>query len=189
MKKKSLFIVFCILSLYIKINAQSGAVVSVGLTTGYTDNPIVNHTNGFQSGWHASLSARFADGNWYLRPGLELHKVLLEASNLIEPFADRPSVYLLKIPTQIGYKVLNTKFFDIHLQAGLQTTYTLKIQENAYGYNHDKIRDFQFGALFGAAVDLGPLVLSMSYERAFTEMFTDTGFKADYFIYGIGFYF
>ena len=39
-------------------NAQSGAVIGVGASLGYTDNPAVMAKAGALSGWHISVTAR-----------------------------------------------------------------------------------------------------------------------------------
>jgi len=169
--------------------AQSGAVISVGYSSGFTDYSLATANGGFMSGWNAGIVGRFGDGKFFIRPGLELHKIYLESANKAELFTDRKSAYFLKIPAQIGYRIINLEKFKLIAMGGVQVSYIWSIQENALGLNHDTMKDFQLGALFGGGIDLGPLVFCVQFEKGLSELYTGTSKKSDYVIYTLGFSF
>lgn len=169
--------------------SQSGMVASVGVSMAFSDNPAVNKPNEVMSGWHASLSGRFGNRNLFLRPGLELHKVKLQSKEMLDPFSNLPAAYFLKIPLQIGYKLINTEAFKLRLMGGGQFCYTAFIEENELGLDHNSINDASFGALVGAGVDFGPLVVDFNFEKGLTALYHDTDYKTDYIFVSIGFFF
>ncbi len=184
------FILIALLALISQVNyAQSGVVASVGLSMAFTDNPQTNAPDEVISGMHAGLTGRFGANRLYLRPGLELHKLKLKSKIMLDPFSDLPDVYFLKIPLQLGYKLINTDRFKFRLMAGAQFSYTCFIEENKLGLNHDVINDASFGALVGAGVDFGPLVIDVNFEKGLTAFYHDTDYKTDYILISLGFFF
>lgn len=169
--------------------SQSGMVASVGLSMAFSDNPAVNKPDELMSGMHASITGRFGANNLFLRPGLELHKVKLQSKEMLDPFSNLPAAYFLKFPLQIGYKVINTEAFKLRLMGGGQFSYTAFIQENELGLDHNSINDVSLGALVGAGVDFGPLVIDVNFEKGLTALYNDTDYKADYIIVSLGFFF
>ena len=109
--------------------AQSGAVISVGYSSGFTDYSLATANGGFMSGWNAGIVGRFGDGKFFIRPGLELHKIYLESANKAELFTDRKSAYFLKIPAQIGYRIINLEKFKLIAMGGVQVSYMVHPRE------------------------------------------------------------
>ncbi|HRI32115.1 MAG TPA: outer membrane beta-barrel protein [Saprospiraceae bacterium] len=169
--------------------AQSGAVLSVGLSLMDSKNLKITKSGQHHNGWHASLTGRFGPDFWYLRTGLELHKIALSSSNTIELFQDIPHTYLLKIPVQIGARLIKTDLFKLRLAAGGQVSYISVIQDNDQNLNHNTMSDLQFGILGTIGIDLNNFTLDLSYEKGITELYTDTGFEANYWIMSAGFFF
>ena len=168
---------------------QTGLVLSVGMTMGFTDNPATNPAREVISGFHGSISGRFGADKWYLRPGLELHKVKLQSQNVFDPFTTEASLYMLKIPAQIGYRLIKSNPFSLRLVGGFQFSYIISIQDNDIGLDHDTMKDTQLGTLIGAGIDLGALTVDLNFEKGFTELYTDTGYKSDYIFISLGFLF
>ena len=169
--------------------SQSGVVASVGLSMAFSDNPLVNKPNELMSGMHASLTGRLGTNNLFLRPGIELHKVKLLSKEMLDPFFFFFAAYFLKIPLQLGYKLINTDAFKFRLMAGGQFTYTAFIEDNELGLDHNSINDVSFGALIGAGLDFGPLAIDVNFEKGLTELYHDTNYKTDYIVVSLGFFF
>lgn len=169
--------------------SQSGMVASVGLSMAFSDNPAVNKPEEVMSGMHASLTGRLGSKNLFLRPGLELHKVKLQSKEMLDPFSNLPAAYFLKIPLQIGYKLINTEAFKFRIMGGGQFSYTAFIEENELGLDHNSINDVSFGALVGAGLDFGPLVIDVNFEKGLSALYHNTDYKADYIFVSLGFFF
>jgi hypothetical protein len=171
------------------VQAQSGAVASIGLSLMQTDNPDVSSDGNFNHGFHLSLTTRLGKDFWYLRTGAEVHKIELKASSKVVLFPQEPSAFFLKVPAQIGARILNTSLLKIRLLAGGQLTYLLHVEDNNFDLNHDTMTDFQGGLLFGGGIDLGPFTFDVNYERSLTKLYKPRSNKADFIIFSAGFFF
>ncbi len=169
--------------------AQSGLVLGGGISLGYTDNPLTAGDGKVISGFHVSLNGRFGQDIWYLRPGLELHILKLEGEKLLDPFSDKAAMYVLKVPAQIGLRLIKTELFSLRLAGGFVFSYVTSIQENSISLNHDTVTDTQFGSLIGLGIDLGPICLDLHFEKALTELYKDTDYSIDYFFITAGIFF
>lgn len=146
-------------------------------------------SNGAQSGWHVGLTTRLGEDFWYWRLGLEVHKVNLKSSSTFRLFNDQESAFFVKFPIQLGARVLKRDQFGVHVAAGANASYVWSIEDNNFGLDHNSITDVQLGALVGAGVDFGPLVVDFNFEKGLTKLYTDTDFKADYWFLSLGFFF
>ena len=184
---------FLILALFasicVSLNAQSGVVLAAGVSMAYTDNPATSAKGQFISGYHGSLTGRLGADNWYLRPGIELHKMKLLPKKILDPFSDDPSMYLLKFPAQIGVRLLKKDNFNVRIAGGLQFTYTVSVQKNSLDLDLNTITENQFGALIGAGMDLGVMTIDVNFEKGLTELYKGKGYKADYIFVTAGFLF
>ena len=108
---------------------------------------------------------------------------------MLAPFTNKPAMYLLKFPAQIGLRLLKTENFNLRIAAGMQFSYTYSIQKNTMDINHDTVEDTQFGAMLGAGIDLGFIAIDVNFEKGMTELYTDTGYTSDYVFVTAGFFF
>ncbi|MBK7303631.1 MAG: hypothetical protein IPI90_10335 [Saprospiraceae bacterium] len=163
MKNLIALFLLAFLLLGFRAKAQSGAVASIGLSLMQTDNPDVSSDGNFNHGFHLSLTTRLGKDFWYLRTGAEVHKIELKANSKVVLFPQDPSAFFLKIPAQIGARIINTSLFKVRLLAGAQLTYLMHIEDNNFNLNHDTMTDFQEGFLFGGELTLGrlPLILTL----------------------------
>lgn len=200
MHKSSLFLIYnfmkalilflsVFLSVLSPVNCQSGLTISVGLTMAFTDNPATNPSGELISGFHGGLNGRFGSNKWYFRPGIELHKVKLHSENLVNPFSEIPSAYFLKVPAQLGLRLIKTENFVFRILGGFQFSYLVSIQDNDFFLDHDTMTDTQIGALIGAGIDLGPLVIDFNFEKGLSELYKNLGYKSDYIYLSAGFLF
>ncbi|HUN15374.1 MAG TPA: hypothetical protein PK622_01110 [Saprospiraceae bacterium] len=173
-----------------EIFAQSGAVIGVGASLGYTDNPVVMADAGALSGWHISVTARLGPNFWYLKPGLELHKMNLLSSSVFNPFAEsNPATYIVKAPVQIGARVFKIGNLLFRASAGIGSNFIWSIEKNSLNLNHNTMRDLHFGALGGLGIDLGKFAIDFNFEKGFSELYKDTGYKVDYITVTAGLFF
>ena len=71
-----------------QLKAQTGLVAAAGVSMGYTNNPATSGVGKMISGYHGSLTGRFGSTNWYIRPGIEVHKMNLLPEKMLNPFSD-----------------------------------------------------------------------------------------------------
>jgi hypothetical protein len=190
MKFLEVITMFILLSLCdLKVSAQVKFEFAGGCSLGYPDNPQTAMIKGAQSGWHVGLESCLGENLWYLRLGLELHKMAISTTRLFNPFEQHPTIYFLKIPTQAGLRVFRVDNFVVRVQAGGMTSYITSIQENDLGLNNNLMTDFQFGALVGAGLDFGPLAIDFNFEKGLSTLYKNTKYKADYCFLSLGFFF
>ena len=171
-------------------NAQSGAVIGVGASLGYTDNPAVMAKAGALSGWHISVTARLGPYFWYLKPGLELHKMNLLSSSVFNPFAEsNPATYIVKAPVQIGARVFKIGNLLFRASAGIGSNFIWSIEKNTLSLDHNTLRDLHLGALGGLGLDIGPFAIDFQFEKGFTELYKSTDYKIDYVTVTTGIFF
>lgn len=184
------FILLVLLTcIYIRINAQSGIVLGGGATMGFTDNPATSAKGQMLSGYHGSLTGRLGKNYWYLRPGVEVHKVQLLPHKMLDPFRDEPGMVMVKFPAQLGLRLIKTENFNLRITGGMQFTYILSIEDNTENFNFETLQETQFGALVGAGLDLGFMTFDVNFEKGMTELYTDTGYTSDYIFMTVGFLF
>jgi hypothetical protein len=186
MKLQIELIIIFICSMMIHIHAQSKVVIGGGISMAYTDNPATSEKGQMINGYHGSLTARFGSTDWYIRPGLELHKMKMLPESTLNPFEDGPYMFILKVPAQLGLRLINTDNFGLRIQGGMQFSYVVSIQKNINNFNHNTITDTQFGALIGGGIDLGFVSIDVNFEKGLTELYTKTGYKSDYIIITAG---
>lgn len=186
MKAIFLIPVICIFLDVITLNAQSVIVAGLGVSMGYADNPATSKDGEMLSGFHGSVSGRFGSKFWYLRPGIEIHKMQLFPHKMLDPFLDEPCMYLLKFPLQIGARLIKTEQFNFRIAGGMQFSYTASIQKNDQDLNSKTITDSQWGALLGAGIDLGPITFDVNFEKGLTELYKGTKYTVDYVIITAG---
>ncbi|MBK6571387.1 MAG: outer membrane beta-barrel protein [Saprospiraceae bacterium] len=189
MKNLIALFLLAFLLLGFRAKAQSGAVASIGLSLMQTDNPDVSSDGNFNHGFHLSLTTRLGKDFWYLRTGAEVHKIELKANSKVVLFPQDPSAFFLKIPAQIGARIINTSLFKVRLLAGAQLTYLMHIEDNNFNLNHDTMTDFQGGLLFGGGIDLGPFTFDINFERGLTKLYKPNDKKADFLMFSAGFFF
>lgn len=170
-------------------NAQSGAVIGVGASLGYTDNPAVMAKAGALSGWHISVTARLGPDFWYLKPGLELHKIQLESSGGFDPFKESPAMFIVKGPVQLGARIFKVGNLLFRASAGLGTNFIWSIEKNTLSLDHNTLRDLHLGALGGLGLDIGPFAIDFQFEKGFTELYKSTDYKIDYVTVTTGIFF
>ena len=187
---KILFIILVLLAAVgIKLNAQSGLVLAAGVSMAYTDNPATSEKGKMISGFHGSLSGRIGSKSWYYKPGLELHVMQFYPEKVLNPFTYKPAMYFLKVPSQIGLRLVKADNFNLRVAGGFQFSFTLSIDDNKDNFNGNTIKDVQTGALLGAGIDLGPISIDVNFEKGLTELYTNTGYTADYLLISAGVFF
>lgn len=188
MKIQSIILVL-LTSVGINLNAQSGFVVAAGASMAYTDNPATSEKGKMISGFHGSLSGRIGCKNWYYRPGLELHVMQFYPEKVLNPFTNKPAMYFLKVPSQIGLRIIKADNFNLRVAGGFQFSFTVSIDDNNDNFNKNTIKDVQTGALIGAGIDLGPISIDVNFEKGLTELYSNTGYTADYLFISAGVFF
>ncbi len=187
---KMKFILFITGFLYsLTLYTQSGLILGSGISMAYTDNPNRSMKGEMFSGFHISLTGRFGSDSWYLKPGVEFHRIKIQSRELLNPFTDEPALSILKFPAQLGLKLVNLKQFKFRIMAGGQFSYVASIDDNTFTIDHDSVRDTQFGALLGAGIDLSWLSIEINFEKGLTEYYTGTNYITDYLFFTLGFFF
>jgi hypothetical protein len=169
--------------------SQSGLSVVAGVSMSYTDNPNTSSKGEMINGFHAGLNGRIGRNYWFFKPGVELHVMKFYPEKLLNPFSDKPAMYLIKVPAQIGVRLFKTDFMALRVAGGLQFSFTAGFDNNSDNFNHNTIKDTQLGTLIGAGIDLGPMCIDVNFEKGLTELYTGTGYKADYIFISAGFFF
>ena len=113
----------------------------------------------------------------------------LVPEKILDPFSNLPAMYLLKFPAQLGLRIVKSENFNLRITGGFQFSYTISIEKNSLGLNHNTITDTQVGALFGAGLDLGPITFDVNFEKGMTEFYTNTGYTSDYILISAGVFF
>jgi hypothetical protein len=178
-----------VLFAFTQMHAQNGIVATAGVSMAYTDNPATSAEGEMISGFHVGLSGRIGKQIWYLKPGIELHVMQLKPEKLLNPFTYDPAMYLLKVPAQIGLKLVQKDNFKLRVAGGFQFSFTTSIDNNSEGLNKQTVKDTQLGALIGAGIDLGPVCIDFNFEKGLTELYSNTGYTADYIFISAGFLF
>lgn len=168
---------------------QSGLVAFAGVSVMGTDNPQITKSGAWNHGWHLGLTTRLGKGWLYGRLGAELHKLNLEGSDKIELFTGRSAAYLVKFPIQAGAYLIKKQDFKLRLEAGPQVSWTSYLEDNDLNLGYDNFRDFQAGILVRAGIDLGLFTIDAGREWGLSELYTDTGYKADFWFVSAGFFF
>jgi hypothetical protein len=187
--KTNLILLVIVIASCTQIRAQNALIISGGVSMAYTDNPATSADGEMISGFHIGLSGRIGKQNWYLKPGVELHIMQLKPEKLLNPFTNDPAMYLLKVPAQIGLKLLQKENFKFRVAGGFQFSFTTSIDKNTEGLNKQTVKDTQLGALIGAGIDLGPVCIDLNFEKGLTELYSNTGYTADYIFISLGFLF
>ncbi|MBK9109433.1 MAG: outer membrane beta-barrel protein [Saprospiraceae bacterium] len=175
----------CLISTTV-LKGQIGIVAYTGLSLMYTPNPITNPENGFMSGYHFGIKALYGK-KLFVEPGVSLHIMQQSAQKNLDPFNGNPSIYLLKIPLQMGYRLLETKDFGLRASAGGNLSFTTSVDENVINLNGGSVKDVQFGILLGGGLDFGVLSVDVVFEKGIIPFYALNDYKADFFFISVGF--
>jgi hypothetical protein len=140
-------------------------------------------------GWNVGLTTRLGKNFWFVNTGLEIHHLKLNSSENFEVFSHSPGCYFLKIPLQLGGRLIRLKQFLFRATAGLRGTYLLSIQDNSLALDHNTMTDLQYGLVVGLGIDLGPLTFDILYEKGMNELYKGTGHPMNFLTCNIGFFF
>lgn len=176
----------CCLFLANVLNGQTGIVAYTGLSLMYTPNPVTNPDDGFISGYHFGIKGLFGK-RIYVEPGASFHILKQTAQSNLDPFNGNPSIYLLKFPLQLGYRILESKDFGLRVSAGGNLSFTTAIDKNTLNLNANSIKDAQFGVLIGGGLDFGVLSVDVHFEKGIIPFYTFRDYKADFFYISVGF--
>lgn len=186
---KSILILFLIMS-QLTLYGQSGAVVHVGSSLAFSDNPTTNDSSESFKGWNLGLGARFGSGFWYLAPRLELHKMQLLSTPKFDPFdMDQKYTYVIKAPVHFAARLYKKSIFLLRASAGVNPNFIWSIQKNNFGLDHNTISDLHLGVGGNLGFDIGPLALDFMFEKGVTEYYKSTGYKMDYITLQAGIFF
>jgi hypothetical protein len=79
----------------------------------------------------------------------------------------KPNFKQMNIPLMVGYKIINTEAFNLHISAGPDFSYTLNKPNSPTSFDYKK---FNIGGVINAGVDLGSLTIDARYTRGFTKI-------------------
>lgn len=168
------------------LNGQAELVATTGLSLMYTSNPVTNPDDGFNSGYHFGLNGRLSKGKLFLEPGVSFHIVQQSAQNNLDPFNGNPSIYLLKFPLQLGYRLIQSNDFVLRVSGGGILSFTTAIENNTLGLNKESVKDAQFGLIVGGGVNFGALSVDVKFEKGIIPFYTFRDYKADFVFISLG---
>lgn len=161
----------------------------MGVSTMKTANPVVRASGTWNHGWYLGLTTRLGRDLIFGKLGIEMHKIELAGTDRFAIISGLPAAYFLKLPFEAGLRIWNTDRFGIRVTAGLQLSYTAKIEQNDLGLDHHQIRDFSYGAKLGSGLDFGAFCIDLGYEWGISELYTNTKHQANFWFLGAGFFF
>lgn len=173
----------------VPVFSQSGLVLGAGISMGFTENPAVRKNEEIISGFHVSLTGRFGADSWYLKPGIEVHRMKLKSAHRLIPFSDQEAMSILKFPVQLGLRLIRYSTFKVRIMAGAQFSYVASIQDNLFSIDHDTVRDTHLAALMGAGIDLSWISIELNFEKGLSEFYSGTAYTTDYVFVTMGFFF
>lgn len=144
----------------------------------------------YHSGFYAGLNGRFGAYTWYLSPGVYYYRFDILSSEKVDFFSKRERVTMVKIPVDLGARIIRTPVFNFRLYGGGVINYIESIDENPQNITIDRYNDIHFGLNAGAGIDLWWLTLDVRYEKGLSGVLLDNSdSQSDYISAGIGIFF
>lgn len=173
MQKLVLFIMFCGLSPFVafsqfSINPKAGInYLWIG------DKPQSFSSTGSEMGWQAGADLRMGR-RLYFQPGF----YIVRSGSQFEEFKDLTDFEKyregrathLKMPINLGYKLINVPFFKLRINGGAVLNKFWKTTANSE-IPADNYQPWQYGANVGIGVDLLFLTLDANYEFGLSDYF------------------
>lgn len=95
-----------------------------------------------------------------------------------------PKFNQLNIPLMVGYKVIDTENLNFRISIGPDLNYNLTEPSQLKDFD---FKNFNFGGVFNAGVDLGSITIDARYSRGFTDMNKALEQKAGIYTLSVGF--
>lgn len=115
-------------------------------------------------GYNVGVFARVGE-TLYFQP--EINYTTFKSEYSYEGSAFKPNFKQMNIPLMVGYKLINTEAFNLHVSAGPDFSYTLNKPNAPTSFDYKK---FTVGGVINAGVDLGSLTIDARYSRGFTKI-------------------
>lgn len=170
--------------------AQNGANVQAGTMLMQNRSADVTDPGEFHSGFYVGLNGRFGSYTFYLSPGAYYYRLDVNSSDKIGFFQKKERFTMVKIPIDIGVRVIRNPVFNFRVYGGGVLNYIESVDEDATSIDLEEYNDIHFGINAGLGVDLWWLTLDVKYEKGISGMLiSDRSTSADYLSAGLGIFF
>ena len=189
--KMKTFILIIVLSCFVRISlAQFTFIPELGLNVLKLQEPEnipgLNYEVKELIGFNVGASLRIGH-DFYVQPGIlfsqmgnEL-KILSEIEGHEGEFAGKIKINVVHVPVMLGYRFLNSKKFDIHVQGGGSLSFPINASSDMIEFlNKEKLNDHVWGLVAGLGVDIYFIKIDLTYEYGLsdilqTEIFNSRG--------------
>lgn len=134
------------------------------------DRPSTFSADGSEKGWQAGVDLRLGK-RVYFQPGI----YYVSTGAAIQNFEDVKNIKTgkasyMKIPANIGYKLIHTGLFNLRIHGGGAATKLLNVSEKGEVAASD-INPWHYGANVGAGIDLLLFSIDANYEIGLTDLY------------------
>ena len=173
------------------VRAQTGANVQGGLSVmRNASQQVTGSEHEVHSGFFIGLNGRFGSYTWYLSPGAYYYRLDILSDEEVDFFGGKERITMVKIPIDLGARLIRTPVFNFRLYAGGVINYIESVDENAQNITIDRYNDIHFGLNAGVGMDFWWLTLDLRYEKGLSGILIDDGqAKSDYLSAGVGIFF
>jgi hypothetical protein len=148
--------------------------------------------NRFATGYQGGAFVRINIKRFYLQPEVLFNEKGSRISFDANPgnrLSGKVKLQSLDIPVLLGFKVIDSKSFNLRISAGTMNSWLLRDQ-SAVLNNLSPDASFkrnQFGYLAGLGIDLANLTLDARYEGGFEKIVPELGGRPGSFTFSVGF--
>ena len=169
---------FILLSFLTIMSFKSQAQLTVSPRVGLNYTWVGSSPDGFskegsESGWIAGVDLRMGQ-KVYFQPGIHYWTTGTSIASLDDiKNLQTGRASFLKLPANIGIKVINTGLFNVRIHGGGVANKLLKVKAGGVNAASD-FNDWQFAANVGAGIDILIFSLDANYEMGITEMYRNS---------------
>ena len=170
--------------------AQNGANVQAGTMLMQNNSSEVTASGEYHSGFFVGLNGRFGSYTFYLSPGAYYSRMDIKSSSKIGFFQKKRRITMIKIPIDIGARIIRNPVFNFRAYGGGVINYIESVDEDATTMSLQEYNDIHFGINAGLGVDLWWLTFDVRYEKGISGMLLNNSqTRSDYMSAAIGIFF
>jgi hypothetical protein len=148
--------------------------------------------NQYATGYQGGAFVRINIKRFYLQPEALFNEKGSRISFDANPgnrLSGKVKLQSLDIPLLLGFKVIDSDFFNLRITAGTVNSLLLRDQSAVLNNLSPDVsfRRSQFGYQAGLGIDLANLTLDARYERAFQRITSELGGRPGSFTFSVGF--
>ena len=168
------FVVFCC---FLSMPIMSFAQLTVSPKAGINYLWVGSRPQGFdragaEQGWQAGLDLRLGK-RFYFQPGVYYVSTGATISSLEDiKNIKTGKASFMKIPVNVGYKLINSQLFKLRVHGG-GTANKLLATRDGGALSASDFEPWNYGANVGAGIDLLFLALDINYEWGLTNMYSN----------------